>query len=774
MDLDALRFANFKLLDDAVEDWTSMVKDLDDLKEAAGKGLKGAADKAEWAGYNATVSREFIGKTAGEFADAHTQATSIRNILRDVRDELKDYKKKLEDAIDRGLKKNLTVTTTGGGGFTVTMNIHPDRAAKGTTVPEHSESDVTALRDEIQKILNEATERDDSANKVLQALVDQSRLGFSDASYSDRDQAADALKAADDLAALAKKKPEDLTVEEFDKLNAGLKKYANDDLFAEEFATKLGAEGTLGFWAGINQPGAAWELTQKRGDHFDDLQKNLSLTLATASQSDSADMSQWKYKMIEMVDQPINRNSPVLGAQVMTNLMRWGDYDDRFLTGYGDKLIETEKKATSNGRHGAWQYIPSDPMLNRTGTDSGWDPMTGYLRALSNSPDAATEFFNDSFLTKDEDHDFTEKNKDGKEVKRSLSNFEYLFEERDWPVDQDDKGEDSIAGRNNLAMALEAATTGHPAGELPTADTRAHNEGQTKLFESIVASVSDNNERLTDHSYMSDSMGQIASEYLSDINRAATDTDLNPDKSDWEGQRQRERVEKLYPVVGSSAEMNHRDVSRFLFAVGQNPEGYAAVEVAQKKYMSDLMDYHLNPDLAENRRPDHDLELTVRDIAGHSGEVSGTLAMGRNQAIAGPADVKDEDYDHAVSQWKNVISGTIGTGVGVGTSFIASPAVGAGVGGAAGTVTSVVLEQIFKDAEGSEKDNAGAQMGENWENGQDNNLKYTRRAAAEAARAHGLAHQGDIATWAENESRKGFLSAGDYMERVGPELLTNI
>ncbi|MEU1041849.1 hypothetical protein [Streptomyces sp. NPDC005907] len=59
--------------------------------------------------------------------------------------------------------------------------------------------------------------------------------------------------------------------------------------------------------------------------------------------------------------------------------------------------------------------------------------------------------------------------------------------------------------------------------------------------------------------------------------------------------------------------------------------------------------------------------------------------MGRNEAIVGPAAASDDDYDHSVSPWKNVIAGTVGTGVGVGTdvgtSFIASPVVGAGVGG---------------------------------------------------------------------------------------------
>ncbi|MFJ3225139.1 hypothetical protein ACIPJS_17545 [Streptomyces sp. NPDC086783] len=761
MDLDALRFADFKLLEEAVTDWTTMIGDLDELKESADKGLRGAANKAAWTGQNATVSKEFVGKTAGEFADAHTQATSIRNILRDTLTELEGYKTKLNEAISRGEKKNLTVTTTAGGGFTVTMNIHPDRAAKGTTVPEHDAQDVTALRDEVQKILDDATASDDSAAKVLQALVDQSRLGFSDASYANRDAAADAVKEADELAALAKKKPEDLTVEDFDRLNAGLKKYANDDLFAEEFARKLGPRGTLDFWTGLNDPHSAYAVGSKRVDQYDDLQKNLSLTLANATQSDTAGMTEWKSGMVDLVDKPVGRNGGFpLGAQVMSNLMRWGDYDDRFLVDYGDKLIDTEKKFTGNGRHGAWQRMGMDPLVNRTGTDSGWDPMTGYLKALSNSPDAATEFFNGDFVTKDEDHDFTEK-KDGKDVKRSLSNFDYLFEERDWPMDQDDKGEDSIAGRNNLALALEAATTGHPAGELPTSDTPPHNAEQAKLMESLVASVSDDNERVTDHGYMSDSLGQIASEYLPDINRAMTD--------DGDGD-----TDRLFPVAGTEAELDHRDVTRFLFTVGQNPEGYAAVEVGQKDYMARLMEYHLNPDLPAGERYAQDPQFVVEQIAKGSGEVSGTLAQGRAEAVAGEAEEKDKAYEHSIAQRKNFISGAVGTVTGVGASFITSPVGGAAAGGAAGTATSMVLEEIFKDAEGKAKDDAGPVMGEYWETGLDSNSKYTEMAAEEAAKGHRRTDLPDVGEWARDGAQRGFKESGTNVSAMASDLKTDI
>ncbi|MEV5159631.1 hypothetical protein [Streptomyces sp. NPDC053728] len=765
MDLDALRFANFATLDTAVSDWELLVRHLVELERGAEDGLHEAANTADWTGMNAQVTKEFVGKTAGEFKDAHTQANTIHKILADTRDELRQYKKDLEAAISRGQKKNLTVTSTGGG-FTVTMNIHPDRAARGTSVPDHSESDVTALRDEVQAILKNASESDESASKVLTAIADQAKMGFSDANYRDRDSAADAVQAAEDLAKIAAKNPEDLTPAEFDRVNSGLEKYKDDPLFSERFATQLGPKKTLEFWQGINDPAMNPSLGHERLDKFDDLQRNLGMTLATATQSDSADMTSWKGNMIKLGDQPIGRDGGgPMGFQVMSNLMRTGDYDDQFLKSYGTKLMETERKLTGNGEHAnmAWQHMGMDPWLNRIGDDSGDDPLTGYLKGLSNSPDAATDFFNEQYVSKD-DSPF-ERDTDGNEKngKVPLSNFQYLFEERDWPQESNLKGDDDNTGRNNLALALEAATTGHPAGELPTADTPAHNDQQAKLFESIVSSVADDNGRLTDHSYMSDSIGQITSEYLPDINRAMTDD-------------QDEDTNKLFPVAGSAATLNHRDVNALLMTVGQNPEGYAAVEVANKSYMANLMDYHMNPDLPADQRYSNDTQFAVEQIAHGSGEVSGTLAIGRQEAVAGPAEQSDKEFDQSVGQWKNAISGGIGTGIGVGTSFIASPIGGAVAGGVASTASSMVLEALFQDAEGHAKDDAGSVIGELWESGSEQNAEYTETAAENAAKAH---HRDDLMDDSIDEkarvaTQEGFRAAGVNTAHMSPHLKTDI
>ncbi|MEU8958348.1 hypothetical protein AB0C93_29085 [Streptomyces sp. NPDC048518] len=743
MDFEALRSAEFKLLDDAVDDWSKMVKKLDDLKRDAEKGLSGAAKKANWAGYNATVSREFIAKTAEEFADAHTQARTVRNILKDTLGELRKHQEGLKGAIAAGVKKDLTVVASGGG-FTV-------KAKDGSKT---SQGEVDALRDDIQRYVDRATKSDDSASKVLTAIADHDRLGFSDANYGSRDAAAAAVKEADELSHLAKKNPSDLTVAEFDRLNSGLKKYADDELFSERFATKLGAKGTLEFWANINDPNANPELNYARHGKFDDLQKNLSLTLASATQSDALGMTEWTSKVVDLGNRPIGNGGP-MGFQVMSNLMRWGNFDDQFLTDYGSRLMETEKRLTHNGTGEAWRRTAGDIHLNRTGSDTGWDPVTGFTKGLSNSPAAATEFFNDRFISKDDENNpFKGQNK---------TNFEYLFEEREWPSDVGDDGKPSNAGRNNLALALEAATTGHPAGELPTAETAPHNAEQAKLMESIASSIAKNPTNLTEHSYMSDSIGQIASEYLPDIARATSDAD------DGNGS-----VPRLFPISGTVAEMSHSEASRLLVSIGQNPEGNAAVEVGQKAYMANLLEYHMNPDLPHDQSYRHSAEDTIKEITRRSAEIGGTLAIGRQEAILGPANADGGDYDNALSQKKNLVSGAIGTGIGVGASLVASPVTGAAIGGVGGTVSSIVLEYLFKDSESKTLQDLGKDSGDLWEDSKDKNTKLHRLAAEAAAEVHGARYKEKVEEWTRVATTDGFNDASTAGGEMDDDLTTEI
>ncbi|MEU0302282.1 DUF6571 family protein [Streptomyces sp. NPDC006175] len=696
MDLETLRFATFGQLDEAVADWSTMVTNLATLEKDARDGLKARADKADWSGDNADVTKGFVDKTVREFADAHKQAKSLWNILKDTRSELKACQGELNEALARGAAKNLRVTTTSGGGFMVTAGSLYVAPAMGPTAPVSGElqHDVNALRGELQKILDKATESDHTGSVALRALADQSDLGFTGAEYKDRDSAANAIKQADELAAIAKKNPEDLTAKEFDKLNAGLKKMSDDELFSARFAEQLKAQGTLDFWAELNTPRPT-DLLRARGDQFDDLQKNLSLTLATASHSDSFGMTNWKREMVELGSQPLTKNSGTLGFQVMSNLMRWGNYDNSFLNDYGNELIKTEKERTDNGRHGAWRVGgPMDPVLNRTGSDSGTDPMTGFMKALSSSPDAATEFFSDTFVTKDEDHEFMEDaDGNGKREMRELSNFDYLFGERDWPEDSTNKGEDSIAGRNNMALALEAATTGHPAGEMPTQETPAHNAEQAALTKSLIETISEKPDLLGNHSYMSDSIGQIAAEYMPDIFRS-----LNPNTK---GQ------EDLFPIAGSAVSVGESDTTRFLYMLGRNPEGYAAVNVGQHSYTTHIMEHHFrNPDAfgADPNVPQQQsLKQTIGLTATVAGEIQGTIGAGRSYEAEAEGGAKDAEYNKAIEVTSTRVGSTVGIGIGIGTASMLGPG-GVIVGGVAGTAADEIISGF---TEGTMRDKSG-------------------------------------------------------------------
>ncbi|MFD4374001.1 hypothetical protein [Streptomyces sp. NPDC058486] len=752
MDFDTLLHAKFGTLDAALTDWNTLVTNLEKLEKDASEGLKGAAAKADWQGVNSQVGRKFIDKTAGEFGDAHTQATSIRNILRDTLGELKKFKGDLEQAIESARTQKVSVVPSGKNFMAKAMD--------GDAGKDVQQSTVDGVRDRIDGIIKSAAESDSSAAKVLRALVDQAEKGFGDAKYGDRDQAADAMKTAEDLAALAKKDPSKLSEAEFDRLLAGLTKYHGDDLFSSTFAQRLGAQGTLDFWAGLNDANSRDQPADgKRLDQYKDLQKHLGLTLANATQSGSTDMSRWKFDMLQAVEKPIGPGTGISGYVVMSNLMRWGDYDDDFLTSYGGNMLAKEQEGVRDGRRPEqiWGYHGGGlwPHLNATGTDFGFDPMTGYMKALSNSPDAATEFFSSEFIGKDAENNPFKRDPDGdgdaKEAPVGLSNFQYLFEEREWMQDQDSEGEDSISGKNYLAAALEAATTGHPAGELPTPATAAHTEEQAKLYGDIVKSVSQVPSRLTDNGFMSDSLGQISAEYMADIHRGLSPVNENKDL--------------LYPVQGAAAKLGEQDLTRFMYAVGQNPEGYAALTVGQHAYTASAMEYHFaHPEaFVKDARysSTQNMEVAIMDIARNAGEIQGTLGAGRAYAAELDAGNKDAEFNDAITKAGELGESLVGIGVGAATASAVGP--GAVVaGGAAETVAGEIIGSLTEGLMRDSSDEVIYRNGEEIEATRDSTFRLVEKAAQEAGDKTGSPSP-HIVALVGRETEIGF---GDAQDRI--------
>ncbi|GHF55206.1 hypothetical protein PV376_22385 [Streptomyces sp. NRRL_ISP-5395] len=68
----------------AVTQWTEMIGKLKSPLQTDAKAMESKAGKSSWAGDNASVTKEFVTKTANEFSDAVTEAESVRDLLSDA------------------------------------------------------------------------------------------------------------------------------------------------------------------------------------------------------------------------------------------------------------------------------------------------------------------------------------------------------------------------------------------------------------------------------------------------------------------------------------------------------------------------------------------------------------------------------------------------------------------------------------------------------------------------------------------------------------------
>jgi hypothetical protein len=701
MDLDALRYGNFSQLGEAITDWEQMVKKLADLKKDAEDNLKKKADKADWKGANASVSRQFIAKTVAEFTDAHTQAKSIARILRDTRGELVSYRTQLNDVISRASKQHLSVFDTGQGSFRVTANTRPDFATdpsgnSGAT----DQKVVTGFRDEIQDILTKATQSDKSAAKVLRLLVDQAKYGFNGASYKNRDEAAGAVAAADQAAKILAKNPHDVTKTELSALNSTLAKYKKDPLFAEEFATQVGPKKVLTFWAGIADPYQA-TYGPGRSDVAKELQKNLGITLGQATLSDSAEMKAWEKRIIKLgPDQlGIDDASNPTGYAVMSNLMRFGDYDDQFLTSYGENLLAYDKKVNGEGIN-PWVNNVNQGDLNYWDykNDRGRDPVTGFLEALGHNPGASQDFFGRPDITQYGMLDRDPVDKDS-EINGHLK---YLTQERVWSTDTTLAGKDDyVAGRAALGHALESATTGRPYDATPQ-EIKDGGEARTPAAAAVMEQVAyvfgsseDGPKMLHDHPEMAKSLGRMAGAYIDDINYYLSGVGEHAlDESSFP------------PAYEGRANFTEDGAIKFLSVLGQNEDSHAAVNASQHLYMLNALDkYPATSDV----NLDH-----AHDVMVVGAEARGILDHARVEQAAADFTKDSEEANKSLGRSADWYGWGAGTLVGLGVAAIPVPgstamavAIAPAVQDSAGEMVNTFIGHEIDDVvEGKEEDPA--------------------------------------------------------------------
>ncbi|WP_158687599.1 hypothetical protein [Streptomyces sp. AA1529] len=668
----------------AVADWKKMVDDLVELIGEDGKaqgtsstGLTRRAQKADWVGENADVTKKFVTKTADEFHDVLATARSVHTILDGLHTKMKKHKEDLNEVVANA-DKGVHITQNG--------TVEPRKDAD----PKPTQKQIDAAAEEIHKVLKAAKITDKGAAESLRHEA-KDKYNFLASRVTDFEKTRQAVRDADAVLKLAKKDPSELSNTQLNRLDDWLQRSGKDPVFAERVATEMGPKKSLAFFAkamdldkwesdgagsGQRNFSEHKKMLEVRKKLLGRLETGLGTTLATASRSESSDMAAWKKQAIQVGDEPVSgtaSHKPIYGFQAMSNLMRHGKYDGDFLNNYGDALVDYEKKHTSDvkdpGPGGRtredvlpWDRLPSyaqqDEMRFGPGNDedAGVDPMTGLMKALSHNPEASTDFFG-----------HPEEDNEGEQ-----SHFDYLFKDREWGSLPGSAG--GKPGRDAMAEALEAGATGHVAGAEP--DSLVHTSAQARIMEEVVKAVSDEPSRLTGNLEMGDSLGRMSREYMPDIYRGLESGEPpKPEMDDLPETRRHNVLERLFPIAGEPAVFGksgegESDLARFLISLGQSPEGYQEVLAGQKLYGDAVLKHNLDPEI-QAQLPQYERfegsETDVKDraqdvverVSQQSGYVTGALTLGRQEAVVAEGLAHDAAYEKAQAR-----VGTWGYGAG--------------------------------------------------------------------------------------------------------------
>ncbi|MFE5971759.1 hypothetical protein ACFQ64_06330 [Streptomyces sp. NPDC056460] len=676
---DQVLHARLGSLQEASSVWSEAVSKLEKSKDKAETGLKGKAEKADWKGENAGVTQAFVRKTAKEFGDALIGATSIRNILRDAHTEFQAAKSELEKLVAEAPGKGMRIDQDG----VVSHLIRPDSRSKNYDGPKPEVADFEAMNAAIKAAIARANDADDVASRALRGLVGTDKNNFSGTRYDSLAAASKAQDAEDAHAAYELyKKGDEATPAEIDRLNALFKANQKDPYFAEKFALEVGPKGSMEYWADMGDPSDGSRLGVDHRDKLKELQTNWSMTLATATHSTSPEMEQWKADVIKAGGEPIQtRGTSPYGFQVMSNLMRVGDYDDKFLKDYGNGLVITERKMTHDGRlpaDRAWHAMGGMPShLNWQGGDLGNDPMIGFMEGLGHNPKASTDFFNGSI-------DLTPENsKDDKKI----DPFDYFTKDREWPEELNDKGDRTKEpGYNALGHALESATTGHPYD----ADTEGLKDVRTKenaeVMQKVVERYGDDPKYMHEQPGIDDSLGKMGAAYIDELNRSLeTDSDsaMEEKRDSPFGANDAKGKSRFGEEFDTGLLWSRGDAINFMGIVAQSETGHSTLSAAESLYTTSVLD-QVGPKPGTDF---DDMDLTnARTTLRIGSEAQGIMDETRMAQI-------DKDYEKDSEEHKKAVGKTT-EWVKFGVGAVAAGGVVALTGGAGGVLVPLAAETV--------------------------------------------------------------------------------
>lgn len=613
-------------LDTAVTQWTEMITKLTQLQTDA-KAMKTKADKSTWKGENASVTKEFVTKTAKEFSDAVTEAESVRDLLKDADTLLKTAQSDLKAAYDNP-PPGITIYPNG----VLSHRVHPDRRSKDSTEPVATEAQFDALREKLEGILKRAAEADELCAWGLRALIKNHPNDFGS---TDLGGVADAKKLRAEEkqqaengreAAKLYARWEHLDDKERERLLQLAEGGKDSPAFAEQLMTNLSYRGrdqqeaVLLLAGSLETGGRDGQLSGTDAR----LYKALSGSLATATGPDSpigspgGVTSAWTDKLITTARDGnglSNRHPGYIGGGAaglkdLTDLMAAdaGEkaydpndknaspydkdkddprYSEAFLTEVGDTIREweTNNDDAYDGHLKHWQ-----------GTQE--DPMKGLMNAMSRNPSAATHYFDPN----------------------TTDNLKYFLEDRKWPGGDVEfnmpEETQRTSARTEFGAALEAASTGREPGS-PLHGVPAHHDGaETAIFERIVKEYTDDDDQKNQSAVpvaMRTSMGNMIGDYASDVHQILG--------KNMDG-----------PTEFNNLTVERGDLTRLMRGVAEDPKAFAVMHHSQTVVIGDGLNRFPEDSF---RKEDPELRAWVKQSAsvlGHLDGVRGDVIYDLGQA----------------------------------------------------------------------------------------------------------------------------------------------
>ncbi|WKV73736.1 hypothetical protein AW27_020795 [Streptomyces sp. PCS3-D2] len=641
-------------LQTAVTDWTAMAGKLDEMAEAARNGMKAKSDKAEWSGITAGVARGFVDKTAKEFEDAAKAAKGMHLVLADAHATFKAAQDELKRLAAEAPAAGFRIDATGR----VSVTPRPTEAERNAARhdPDYQQTlnaNRNAWQSQVNRAVENAQDADDSLVRVLQANTtdehDFSGPKFTTLDAEQVSRAADLMKKVTGPGGTAR------NVEALRELEEVLDDNRDDPEFSTGLFRTIGAEGTLQMYSAMSLDATSLGTAGKdRALMVSNIQSDLGAMLGLATHKDVPGHldAAWTTQLMKAGRKEMDVFGGVrqiYGYQALGALLREGKYDTEFLTSVGRDMIAMDREDPQ-----AWEFhtpIGLETVLNQ-GLEGGrgFYPLTGLMEALGNNPDAATAFFNepvredsnkDGIVTKDDKPVGGQHGKDRGMVDYMLDKKPYMDGFDIVPTG------DLRPAQQALGDALMAAVSHRGPGD-EDAPPVAHTKEMAAVMERIVEKIGDEPDLVDADpgdpegplNGLSGHFGQMAAEYMPDIQAAADNTS------------------RMIKVNGVMAEFNKADMAAFIGAVAQDPDAYGAITNAQRAFTTTLVN-----DVIAHRAEYEEIDAAITVAVHPGGQIAGILSEARAEGTFAENGYQAEEYVKGVednAKWVNRVIGAAG------------------------------------------------------------------------------------------------------------------